>query len=105
MSADMLALSEMSAQARVGRKALAAAIAKREISGADALDDPRADRMTLYAFLRAQPKWGKHTAARGVAILRTRYRLGVTEHSLVGELTDRQREAVVNLLAGPRPVP
>lgn len=66
---------------------------KREIRAGttalvEALDRPEAERMTVYALVASQHRWGRARSRRLLA------RAGITELTRVGRLTDRQGAAL-----------
>ena len=68
-------------------------ISRGELGVADALRDPRAQRMTVYDVLRARRRCGPRIARK---ILQ---HLQISERRRVGELTERQRAAIAERLA------
>lgn len=73
---------------------------KREIAAsrltiAEALDDPRAQRLTIFDLFKAQRRWGPRTTRRALEDIGCR--LGcppLPELKRVRDLTDRQRRAI-----------
>lgn len=68
-------------------------ISRGELAVADALRDPRAQRMAVYDVLRARRRCGPRIARK---IL---HHLQISERRRVCELTDRQRAAIAQRLA------
>ena len=77
-----LAISEIRGELRRG-----------ELDVADALRDPRAQRMIVYDVLRARRRYGPRIARKILD------QLQISERRRVGELTDRQRAAIAQRLA------
>ena len=76
---------------RIDRAELRADLKHKRITLRAALDDPRAQGMTVSRLLASQHRWGAHRARQAC--------LGVpvSENRLVGDLTGRQREALAQL--------
>ena len=68
-------------------------INRGELDVADALRDPRAQRMIVYDVLRARRRYGPRIARKILD------QLQISERRRVGELTDRQRTAIAQRLA------
>ena len=63
-------------------------VAAGRLTVADALDDERADSMTVMSLLMAQPRWGR---TRSLNLLQPRW---ISESRRVRQLTDRQRDEI-----------
>ena len=85
---------------RLGQAAVRREVAAGTLSLVEALDDARAQGMTVSALLHALPRWGD---ARTRKTLR---RLLISEMRPVGRLTARERRALIRrvLGIGPQPV-
>ncbi len=73
---------------RLAQAELKGEVRRGELSLADALEDPRAQRLRVEALLMAQWRWGVARARR--ALLRA----GIVERRTVAELTPRQRRVL-----------
>jgi hypothetical protein len=68
----------------------------RDLLFRDALEDPRAQPMTIFRLVSAVPRYGPERTRRVLA------RLHVGEQRRVGLLTDRQRAALAALVVAGR---
>jgi hypothetical protein len=98
----MLALQRAN-EVRLARAELKRSIAKGEVSVAEVMTDPRweAESMTIADLLMSQRRWGV-TRCRKLLMC-----IPVSENKTVGSMTERQRGALVSLLApgAQRPAP
>jgi hypothetical protein len=77
-------------QRRLGFAALKRELHRREITLAEALDDPRAlGKLTIYQVLSAQLRWGR---TRTLRFLR---HVAIPEMRRIEDLTDRQRTLIL----------
>lgn len=96
MSAQPLLALSAANQNRLGMSQVRAEMRAGLLTAIGALDDPRAQPMPLGRLLRSQPKWGDVKARY---VLRE---LMVSEQRRVRDLTDRQRDALREILARPQ---
>ena len=69
-----------------------AEIGEGRLSVADAVDDPRAQRMTVASLIRSQRRWGSSRTARWLRLWGIEE--GIREQKRVCDLTARQRDIV-----------
>ena len=95
----MAVLRQLSNRERLGRKELKRALRAAELSLSAALVDPRARRLSLEQLLGSQWGWGARRVQETLAAMGRMLwgECGVPQpgETLVGDLTDRQREALL----------
>lgn len=80
---------------RCGRAVVKRAVREREITFAQACENPVVAKMTVMELMLAVPRYGR-VRARGLL-----QELRISEHRKIDTLTPRQREALSQILATP----
>jgi hypothetical protein len=90
---------EQAGRVRLGQKAVLRSVADGETSIAEALADPRAEGIKVYRLLIHQHRWGRRRVRQALqeagVLLWPAAPVPVGEEERVGELTDRERAALV----------
>jgi hypothetical protein len=93
MTQRMQAL-EKANKARLAAADIKARIKSGDLSVAEAFDAEGAPHITIYALLCAQTRWGHH---KTIQLLK---RIPVGEHRRLDTLTEREKHAILENLAG-----